>query len=335
MKTSHKLTHLFLALAALVMMAMSALADPGTLPRNGVVSDQKAGSVLIYNLYASSSTDPSKENTRINITNTDDQDGVFVHLFFVDGSSCSVADSYICLSKSQTTSILASDVDPDTRGYIMAIAVNRNGEPIRHDKLIGDEYVKLASGHAANLGAEAVAVAVPPLLFFPVAGSGGSAVRIDFDDICYERLPRVLALDSIASAKDGNDTLVVVNRIGGTYLANDGDLRTSGSSIGSIFGILFDELESGYSFNVSGGCQIRASLSDSFPRTTPRFTNVIPAGSTGWAKFWATADRALLGAAINKNASASATSFNQGHNLHKLTFTNTSVVIPVFPAMCS
>ncbi len=322
--TSRKLTQMFLALAALVMMAMSALADPGQVIPSDVVSDQKAGSVLIYNLYASSSTDPSKENTRINITNTDDKDGVFVHLFFVDGGSCAVADSYICLSKSQTTSILASDVDPDTRGYIVAVAVNNAGEPINFNKLIGDEYVKLASGHAANLGAEAIEAKFRA----PLAADADMTAVLSFDGNVYGKLPRVLAVDNIASAKDGNNTLLVVNRIGGS-------LVSGASGIGSIFGILYDELEAGYSFNVAGGCQLRATLSDSFPRTAPRFTNVIPAGSTGWMKFWATADVAILGAAINLNASASATSFNGGHNLHKLTYTNSAYRVPVFTAMCS
>ena len=124
--TSHKLTQIILALAALVVLSMSALADPG-LQVNNIVTDQKAGSVLIYNLYASSSTDPSKENTRINITNTDDKRGVFVHLFFVDGRTCAVADSYICLSKSQTATLLTSDIDPDVRGYIVAVAVDAWG----------------------------------------------------------------------------------------------------------------------------------------------------------------------------------------------------------------
>ncbi|HWQ35731.1 MAG TPA: hypothetical protein VNQ79_23000 [Blastocatellia bacterium] len=323
--TSRKLTQMFLALAALVMMAMSALAaDPGTVIPSQVVSDQKAGSVLIYNLYASSSTDPSKENTRINITNTNDTTGTFVHLFFVDGNTCAVADSFICLSKSQTTSILASDVDPDVRGYVVAVTVNADGTPSKFNYLIGDEYVKLASGHAANLGAEAIeAVAANPGV--PQADMTAALL---FNGIQYGPVPRVLALDSIASPKDGNDTLLVVNRIGGS-------LVSGASGIGSIFGILFDELESGYSFSVSGGCQLRASLSDAFPRTTPRLTNVIPAGSTGWMKFWAVADRGILGAAINKNTSASATSFNGGHNLHKLTYTADAYLIPVFTAMCS
>jgi hypothetical protein len=40
----------------------------GILPTTSEASDQKAGSVLIYNVYTSS-TDPTKQNTRINITN--------------------------------------------------------------------------------------------------------------------------------------------------------------------------------------------------------------------------------------------------------------------------
>jgi hypothetical protein len=324
--TSRTLTQMFLALAALVVLAMSALAaDPGlAIPATSAVSDQKAGSVLIYNLYASSSTNPAAQNTRINITNTDDARGVFIHLFFVDGSSCSVADSFICLSKSQTSSILASDVDPDVMGYIVAVAVDASGCPIVFNKLIGDEYVKLSSGHAANLGAEAVAA-----IGAPACDANSVTATLAFDGAVYNQLPRVLAADNVASAKDGNDTLLVVNRIGGSLLSG-------ASTIGSVFGILYDELESGHSFTFSGGCQLKATLSDSFPRTTPRYTSVVPAGSTGWLKFWATADVAILGSVINKNTQASATSFNGGHNLHKLTTTATATyTIPVFTAMCS
>ena len=324
--TSRKLTQMFLALMALTMLSLSALAaDPGTpIPATSAVSDQKAGSVLIYNLYASSSTNPAAENTRLNITNTNSTSGVFVHLFFVDGKTCSVADSYICLSKSQTTSILASDVDPDVMGYVVAVAVDSNGCPIKANDLIGDEFVKLASGHAANLGAEAIAALVTP-----ACPAGAFSTVLFFDNVDYNPLPRVLAIDNVASAKDGNDTLLVLNRIGGSLV--DGAF-----SIGPVFGILFDELESGHSFSFTGGCQLRATLSDSFPRTTPRYTSVVPAGSTGWLKFWATSDRALLGAVFNKNAQASATSFNGAHNLHKLTTTTAgSYTIPVFTAMCN
>jgi hypothetical protein len=97
--------------------------------------------------------------------------------------------------------------------------------------------------------------------------------------------------------------------------------------------LLYHDAEQPLSFTLSGGvCQLRASLSNNFPRTTPRFETVIPSGRTGWMKLWSEREAGLLGAMINFNASAGANSFNQGHNLHKLSLTNVaSVIIPVFP----
>lgn len=325
--TSRKLAPLFLVLAVLALPAVTALAgEPGLVIADApIVSDQKAGSVLVFNLYASSSTNPSAENTRINLTNTNSTEGTIVHLFFIDGRTCSVADSFVCLSKSQTTSILASDVDPDVMGYLIAVAVNDAGLPIKFNYLIGDEYIRLISGHAANLAAEAISALDPPTQATPEM-----TVTLSFDGVAYNYLPRALAIDSIPSAKDGNETLLVINRLGGS-------LVSGAATIGSVFGIMYDEQEAGYSFSFSPGtCQYRATLSDSFPRTTPRFTNVIPAGSTGWAKFWGTTDKALLGAVINRAVTLSAATFGGGHNLHKLTWTKAgSFEIPVFTATCN
>ncbi|HQR35406.1 MAG TPA: Ig-like domain repeat protein, partial [Blastocatellia bacterium] len=53
-------------------------------------SDQKAGSVLIYNVYTSGTTSANTQNTRINLTNTNPQQSVNVHLFFV-AEGCSIA----------------------------------------------------------------------------------------------------------------------------------------------------------------------------------------------------------------------------------------------------
>ncbi len=70
---------------------------PGTaFPATSEVSDQKAGSVLIYNIYTSSSASPNSQNTRINMTNIDPTRAAFVKLNFIDGSSCAVADSFLC-----------------------------------------------------------------------------------------------------------------------------------------------------------------------------------------------------------------------------------------------
>jgi uncharacterized repeat protein (TIGR01451 family) len=304
--------------------------DPGLPdPAASGISDQRAGSVLIFNFYTSSLTNPAMENTRFHLTNISAKETAVVHLFFVDGNSCSVADSIICLTPNQTTVLFASDIDPGVTGYLIAVAVDEvTGQPRAFNCLIGDEYVKLSSGHAANLGAEAI----PALMFNPAGPfTGADTAELRFDGMNYAMLPRVLALDSLASQADGNQTLLIVNRIGG-------DLRSNARDLGSMFGLVYDQLENPFSFQFSGACQFRSFFNNTtFPRSSPRLNTIIPAGTTGWVKFRTIADTAILGAAINFNPSAQSnqSAFNQGHNMHKLTLTNTaSLTVPVFTPAC-
>ena len=292
------------------------------------MSDQKAGSVLVFNLYTSSASGTGIQNTRLALTNTDAARAAFVHLFFVDGASCSVADSFVCLTPNQTVAFLASDIDPGTTGYVIAVATDRNGCPVNFNALLGDAYVRLTTGHAANLAAEAIAAI--PGGFVPCDPQATTAT-LNFDNVMYNALPRTLALSNLGSRADGNDTLLVVNRIGGS-------LATSASTLVNVFGVLYDDGETPFSFNFSPGtCQFRSVISSNFPRTTPRFEQVIPAGRSGWLKFGMFTDGALSGAAINANANSGtqANAFNQGHNLHKLTLTATATLtVPVFPPSC-
>lgn len=302
---------------------------PGNLfPAGSEMSDQKAGSVLIYNIYTSGATSGNTQNTRLNITNVHSVLPAFVHLFFV-AEGCSVADSYICLTPNQTASFLASDLDPGTTGYLVAVVVDPRGCPRNFNYLIGDEYVKFTSGHAANLGAQGFA-AIPGGL--PLCDGNSVTSTIAFDGISYNRVPRTVAASSVGSRADGNDTLLILNRIGG-------NLGLGASTLSTVFGILYDDSENSLSFSVTGSCQLRNSLSNNFPRTTPRFETFIPAGRTGWLKIFSQppTDIGILGSQINfnPNAASSAGAFNQGHNLHALTMSATnSYVIPVFPPSC-
>src|SRR5262249_11485626 len=135
------LSGLLLASALLTLSGAVFAADPGlTYPITSEVSDQKAGSLLVFNTYTSSASAPAQENTRINITNTHPTDFAFVHLFFVEGTSCGVADTFICFTPNQTASFTTADADPGTRGYIVALAVDfRDGTPAFFHLLIGDE----------------------------------------------------------------------------------------------------------------------------------------------------------------------------------------------------
>ncbi len=302
---------------------------PGTPPPAAApVSDQKPGSVLFYNIYTSNPSDLEHQNTRINITNTDPSRSAVVHLFFVDGTSCTPADSFICLTPNQTQSFTAGDVDPGTTGYIVAVASDPvTGCPINFNFLIGDEFVKFSSGHAANLGAEAFAALANTRT--PACAAGSATATLNFDGVSYNEAPRVVAVDNFPSTADGNNTLLILNRVGG-------DLRSGASNLGALFGVLFDEAEQPLSFTLSSNtCQLRGSLNNSFLRTTQRLETVVSAGRTGWLRLWGVNDIGLLGAVINLNANAGVNNFSQGHNLHKLTFTTSaSLTIPIIPPAC-
>ena len=302
---------------------------PGALPNGqNAVSDQKPGSVLVYPVYTSDAANANAQNTRLAITNTNPTRTAFLHLFFVDGNSCSVADSFICLTPNQTAAVLASDIDPGTTGYVIAVASDRNGCLINFNWLIGDEYVKFASGHQANLAAESVAAIAGGL---PACDLISTTAQLNFDNVSYNALPRVLAASSLPARGDGNDTLLIVNRIGG-------NLATGAATLGTLFGLLYDDAEKAYSFSLTAStCQSRGSLTNDRPRTVPRYETVIGLGRTGWLKLWGGTDIGLLGAQINRNANAASNpgAFNQGHNLHKLTLTTTAnVTIPIFPPTC-
>src|SRR4030095_2758865 len=139
---AHTITRAALSLLALVLLTGAALAqDPGVpYPATSEASDQKAGSLLYYNAYNSDATNPATSDTRVNITNTNSFTAVAVHLFFVNGANCQVADSFVCLTENQTATFRASDLDPGTTGYIVAVASTADGLPARFNFLIGDEF---------------------------------------------------------------------------------------------------------------------------------------------------------------------------------------------------
>ncbi len=304
------------------------LAVPGQqFPVSSEVSSQKLGSILIYPIYTSSSSGGANQNTRLSITNANTRATAYVHLFFVDGSSCNVADSYICLTPNQTASFLAGDFDPGTTGYIIAIATDVNGCPAAFNALMGDEYVKFPTGHEANLAAEAFAALTPN----PAdCDETSSNAQIRFDGVAYNRAPRVLAGSNVASRASGNDTMLILNRLGG-------DLSSGLSPLGSVSGLFFDDAERAASFGFSvTSCQLRNFFGNGFPRLTPRFETFIGQGRAGWFKLSASSGNGMTGAIINAAQSGSTdTVFTGGHNLHKLTLSNSTVfTMPIFPAGC-
>ena len=304
------------------------LAVPGQqFPVESAVSDQKLGSILVYPIYTSSPIGAANQNTRLSMTNANTRAAAYVHLFFVDGSTCNVADSFICLTPNQTASFLAGDFDPGTTGYIIAVATDSNGCPTAFNALMGDEYIKFPTGHEANLAAESFAA----LMQNPADCDGSNSnAEIRFDGVSYNRAPRTLAGSNVASRASGNDTMLILNRLGG-------DLSSGLSPLGSVSGLFFDDAEKSASFGFSSSsCQYRNILGNGFPRLVPRFETFIGQGRSGWFKL-SSSGAGMTGAIINAAISGSSdTVFTGGHNLHKLTLaTSTVFTMPVFPAGCA
>jgi len=343
-------------LLVLVMASISAAAaDPGAVyPTTSDVSDQKMGSLLFFNYYTSSSCCPSQENTRINLTNTHQSANVMVHLFFVDGTTCSVADSFLPLVRNQTSTFVLSDIDPGVMGYLVAVAVEgpngftggtNSGRPLSFNWLIGDEYIELTSGHQANLGAETFAViddmsSGTPVPKDPAYLASSPTADLIFNGTAgnYNRAPQLLALSSMPSPSEsiaGYNTQVVLNRIGGSLVG-------SATPIGPLFGLMYNDASMQLSFTFSStSCQFRSQINRNFPRTTPRPNLLIPEGRTGWAKFYSMSENVgLLGAVMitnntgntGNNLSLGVETLNGGRNLHKIRLANTvQYEIPVFP----
>ena len=328
MLRSLKFTRVLLNLLALGVFTGAAMAaDPGqAYPAESEVSDQKAGSVLVYNLYTSSSTVASQDS-RIAMTNTSSVSAAFVHIFFIQGNNCSVADRFTCLTGQQTIAFLASEMDPGVTGFIVAVAVDGVlGCPINFNYLVGDVFVKFASGLHGNLGAEAIsAIREIPSVCDDTTG----AAPLMFDGFNYNQIPRVLAVSNFPSSGDSYTSRIWINRIGGNLFTNNG-------TIGPVFGLLFNDAEQGLSWNAPGGCQLSLAINDEDIRTTPRPSVHVPANASGWMKFWSTNPVGILGCIItaHPNVATARNAFTGGRNLHKLTLTTDVYLKPVFPPSC-
>jgi hypothetical protein len=318
---------LLLVLGALGLFAVAVqAAEPGAaFPPTSELSDQKIGSVLVFPLYLSSAATPTQENTRFTLTNQNFSISATLHLFFVNGTTGVAHDLFICLTPNQTAVFRASEIDPGTRGFMVAITVDLNtGVPLNFNHLSGETEVKLASGARAGFKAEAIAaVAANP------ANVVGATATLAFDGTMYNRMPRALAVERLKSTADGNTTILAFCRVEGNYTSAIGGQ-------GALTGTIFNDAAQAAPFTLTGGVQEFITLSDSFP-LTPVYSQFISASRNGWLQLWRDADAPLFGVALNFNPAAATglNRFNGGHTMHKLTLTATgSITIPVVPPSC-
>jgi len=317
---------LLLAVALLAWPAPSSAVGQRQQSNNGMTSqpsptpsgDQKTGSILIYNFYKTDITRADTE-TEIGVTNTHQNRSAGVHFFFVSQSNCSVKEAYFNLASNQTTTFRASDFDPSGSGYVIAVAVDgKTGAPISHNFLTGSEFIKTATGHGGRLSA------APIIALFegtaPGVAAGAETATINFDGSAsgYSRIPQALTIDNLTSRADGNDTIVVANRIGG-------NLAARAASFGTLSGTVYNRAGAKFPFSMKvNSCQMQAPLSGLVPNTDA----AIPAGQTaGMNLSDAGADLGLLGVALNANNRSA--SFADARNFNSATLSaKNSLVIP-------
>lgn len=303
-RLTHKLTTFALVLCALTLCSLSALAqDP---------NDLRPGSVLFFGRYTSSAANPASEDTQINITNTNQNTGVAVHLFLIDGATCSVADSFVFLTQSQTGYFLASDFDPGIRGHIIAVATD--GKPTQHNFLLGVAFIRESNGQFAEIPAVAVNKRVAgevddgPDATASMVFDGGNTAN------SYDRLPAMVAVSAFNSQVTDTTTVAM-------YYPPANLLIGDNSTI-SLFGLMYNDLEASRSFTTRIGCYTQFALTSL--RILNGINTFIPRGSTGWVKF--SGSRPLLGVVLNRGPLS-----NGGRNLSVLSlFPSYTITVPAF-----
>ncbi len=276
------------------------------------LSDMKPGSVLFFNKYTSNPSNPQMGDTQINITNTSPNSDISLHLFLVDGSTCSVADSFIGLTQNQTASFLLSDFDPGVTGYIVAVAVGGGGAT-QFNFLIGDLYIRETDGRQANLAAVAIAKRSPG----EVMGDENGVATLLFNGTDYEQLPASVAVSSFNSQVTDNTQLNI-------YTPSANLIIGASPTSTTIFTLVYDDTEKVLSTTLRFTCYGTIQLS-SLRLAGGGINNFVPAGRTGWVRLNG-GGRPLLGATIQRGPV-----FTGGHNLHALTLlASYSISIPAF-----
>ncbi len=308
------------------------------------VSDQKLGSVLFLNYYISDSLSATI-NTRISLTNANPVQDIAVHIFMVDSVNCTTADFFICLTRNQTTTFTASDLDPDTAGYLIAVAVDSDGKPVSFNYLGGEEYVVAPTGHRYGLSAVAAArldgVAASPL------NSDRVSSTIFFNGTQYDYLPQALMLDSFPSQTSSPGSSIGDTRMYVYSPIND-LLTGTGRFTGNLFFLVYDDQENGFSGQLPLNCYLTSDKHRiSSVRTAPNLSTIVPSGRTGWARFQAIGSTTVTsnvnggtitlgGAPLLGAVATKLSAYNGGHNLRYLTSfaQGYSLTIPVITPDC-
>jgi hypothetical protein len=284
-------------------------------PANVMLSDQKAGSILVYPYYTSNLA--QRKDTRITISNVG-AELVYTHVFFIDGASCQPADLFLCLTPNASFSFKASEYDPEMTGWLFVVAVNKDGLPIRHNGLIGNAFV--ADGeYTDNYGAEAFWAHSNAL-----ARVNNGTATLFFDGASYDAVASQFAVE-LQSPQDAPGQRLITVGLRGDL--SEGLMQGAGQvNIGQVFN--GNETPFGsFSAFLNGNCQALATITSNAPRVPSGMSGIIPVGQVGTMKF-------QIGAGVGLLMTPRTAPWRGIRTLHKTALTTSTITIPVFIPVC-
>lgn len=289
-----------------------------------VIGDQKPGSVLFFNRYTSNASNPARENSTINITNTNPTTAGYVRLFLVSGTTCQTTEIQLCLAAQETVSFLMSDFDPGVKGYAMAVATNQQGQPTQFNWLTGNVVVKQTASNTPSPYSSALgAVALAKRINGAVTNMNGVAEMI-FDDVNYDRLPGQIAFDSVSSqVGTANLTVFSIYRpltdftsVPSATVQITGWSKNGSGQVASSSG------------NLNSTCFSDVAMA-TFRLQPTTINQFVPTGSTAWFSASSNDLMPLMGAQFNTGE------FNSGGNARPLSFSaEYKIRVPVIAVTC-
>jgi hypothetical protein len=323
MRTTRTLTRWPLVFTLLALFTSAALAQLAAPPQDIEISDQKAGSVLVFPYYTSDGVGPA--DTSITISHAGGAGSVNVHLFFVDGSNCGIADAGVVLTPHGSIEFTTSSFDPMITGYLIAVAVGDNGCPVEQNVLIGHAFVKAPAGYIApgagqvrgDYGAEAIRANPNGNCPFPANCTSG---LLPFDGTHYEALPTSFVAQIQSPVSVPGQTIVLAS------LQGDGGVMNPTGQFGT--GYIFDANERPYSFTgfLRASCHSITPITATAPRVPFGMSKAIKPGTVGLIKF-----STRVGSVGLLFTPDNASGFFGIRTLHKYaTSASTTLTIPVF-----
>jgi hypothetical protein len=329
MKDPKKIIQLFLTLFALLSLTTLSFGQVPTVgantndPQQIEVSDQKPGSLLVYPYYTSNSQ--TKADTRITLSNLG-AGNIGVHLFFLRGSDCQQSDQFVCLTKGASIAFKMSELDPEVTGYIVAVAVDANGQAVSWNALIGNAFVN-AGNIVGNYGAEAFAAIdrAPGFLMNGFDGAAGTqTLFLDGNDGGYDRGADQFAVE-IQSPSDATGQTIV-------HASLAGDISAAGVTAvaqrGTGLVVRGDEKQGSFVRFISGNCQAINVINANAPRVPTGLGVFLPRGSIGTMVY--NTNVASVGLLLTPRTNT----WSGIRTLHKTRTVDSTLTIPVFMPVC-